>query len=72
MVQECTILSYGSGSIQLNMNKLGEYLVEHYNPGGNAFKIVLVPELIEKSGFTVEEVHLIVIDLYKEEKGLNR
>ena len=57
MVQECTVLSIGSGSFSLNMNKLVEYLVEHYNPGGNAFKIVLVPELIEKTGFTVNEIH---------------
>ncbi|MCJ7732139.1 hypothetical protein MUP51_07455 [Candidatus Bathyarchaeota archaeon] len=49
------------------MNKLVEYLAEHYHPSGNAFKIVLVPELIEKSGFTVEEVHLMAIESYKEE-----
>ena len=39
------------------MNKLVKYLAEHYHPGGNAFKIVLTSELVEKSGFTVEEVH---------------
>ena len=72
MVQEYVILSIGSGSFPLNMNKLEKYRAEHYHPGGNAFKIVLPHELIEKSGFTVEEVHLMAIESYNEKKGLNR
>lgn len=48
------------------MNRLVEYLAEHYHPGGNAFRIVLVPELLEKSGFTVEEVFAWAMEAYKE------
>ena len=49
------------------MNKLVEYLGEYYHPGGDAFKIALATELIERSGFTVEEVHLMALMAYREE-----
>ena len=48
------------------MNKLVEYLAEHYDPGGNAFRIVLIPELLEKSGYTIEEVFDLAMEAYKE------
>ncbi len=67
MVKECAILSYGLGSFPLNMNKLVEYLAEHYHPSGNAFKIALATELIERSGFTEEEVHEMALMAYREE-----
>lgn len=47
------------------MKKLLEYLAIHYNPGGEAFKIVFTSKLVEKSGFTEEEIHKMAIDAYK-------
>ena len=52
------------------MNKLVDYLAEHYNPGGNAFKIALATELIERSGLTIEEVHLMALEAYNEKMVL--
>jgi hypothetical protein len=48
------------------MNRLVEYLAEHYNPGGNAFKIAMALELLEKSGFTLEEVFTWAMEAYRE------
>ena len=70
MVQECAFLSYGLGSFPLNMNKLVKYLAEHYHPGGDAFKIAMATELIERSGFTAEEVHEMALMAYNEKMVL--
>jgi hypothetical protein len=48
------------------MNRLVEYLAEHYDPGGNSFRIVMVPELLEKSGYTIEEVFDLAMEAYVE------
>ena len=48
------------------MNRLVEYLAENYHPGGNAFKIAMVPEMLKKSGFTMEEVFDWAMEAYKE------
>ena len=46
------------------MNRLVEFLAEHYNPKGNSFRIVMVPELLEKSGHTIEEVFELAMEAY--------
>ncbi len=38
------------------MNELVEYLLEHYNPGGNAIKHVGVDQLLKKTGWTRSEI----------------
>ena len=48
------------------MNKLIEYLAKHHHPGGNAFKIVAVDEVLDESGFTVEEIHEWALEAAKE------
>jgi hypothetical protein len=52
------------------MNKLVKHLAEHYHPGGNAFRIVLVPELLENQDFTVEEVFDLAMEAYKKKHVL--
>ena len=48
------------------MNKLVEYLAQHYHPGGNSFRVVMVPELLEKSGYTIDEVFELAMEAYRE------
>ena len=48
------------------MNKLVEYLAENYNPGGNSYKIVEVEKVLEDSGFTVDGIHRMALEAYKE------
>jgi hypothetical protein len=48
------------------MNELVEYLAGHYDPKGNSFRIVLIPALLEKSGYTIEEVFELAMEAYRE------
>lgn len=48
------------------MNKLVEHLAEYHHPGGNAFKVVPMEKILEESGFTVEEVHHMAMEAYKD------
>ena len=48
------------------MNKLVRYLAEHHHPRGEAFKFILVSDLVKESGFRLEEVFHNAMEAYKE------
>ena len=48
------------------MNKLVEHLAVHHHPSGNAYKVVPVITILEESGFTVEEIHHMAMEAYKD------
>jgi len=49
------------------MNKLVLYLAENYHPGGRAARFAKASELIENAGFTVEEIHQMSMEAYRED-----
>jgi len=49
------------------MNKLLEYLSEHYHPGGSAVRFAKASEIMENTGFTVKEIHLMSMEAYRED-----
>ena len=52
------------------MNKLVEYLVENYHPGGNAYKIVSTVELLQETELSVEELHNLILEANRNEMVL--
>jgi hypothetical protein len=46
------------------MNRLMEYFAEHHLKRGEAFNIVLVSEIIDGSGFSLEEVLNLAMGAY--------
>lgn len=49
------------------MNKLVKYLAEHYHPGGNAYRIARMNEILEATGWTEEEAHSMSMEARREE-----
>mgnify|MGYP006292001579 CR=1 FL=1 len=48
------------------MNKLVKYLTEHYQPGGNAYRIARMNDILESTGGTEEEAHRMTMEARRE------
>ena len=50
------------------LRKTGKILFKHYHPGGNAYRVILIDNLVKEGSYTREQIYRMACQAHKEDQ----